>query len=100
MVVVDLVFVIDERFYEIFKWDGNDLIMMKKILLVEVLIGCSFMIIILDGRMLSISILDIIYLGYEKVLLKEGMLVVKEFGRRGNLWIKFDIEFLMRFIID
>lgn len=50
--------------------------------------------------MLNISIFDVIYLGYEKVLLKEGMLVVKELGRRGNLWIKFDIDFFMRLSVE
>lgn len=100
MLVVDLVFVIDEKFYDMFKWDGNDLIVMKKILLVEVLLGCSFMLGLLDGRFLMVSILDVIYLGYEKVLVKEGMLVVKELGRRGNLWIKFDIDFLMRLSVE
>lgn len=85
VIFVDLVFVIDEKFYDIFKCDGNDLIMIKKVLFVEVLIGCSFFIFILDGRVLNVSVFDVIYFGYEKVLLKEGMLVVKELGRKGNL---------------
>lgn len=92
----DLVFVIEDKFYMMYKCDGNDLIVLKKILLVEVLIGCSFLFLVLDGRMLSVSIFDVIILGYEKVIFKEGMLVVKELGRKGNLWIKFDVVFLIR----
>ncbi|KAG0560223.1 hypothetical protein M758_10G159000 [Ceratodon purpureus] len=96
MVAADLVFVIDERPHDTFKRDGNDLIVTKKISLVEALTGCSFSLGTLDGRSLSISIPDVIHPGYEKVLPKEGMPVAKEPGRRGSLKIKFDIDFPTR----
>jgi DnaJ family protein B protein 4 len=89
----DLVFVIDEKPHDTFKRDGNDLIMTKKVSLVEALTGCSFSISTLDGRTVNVSVSDVIHPGYEKVLSKEGMPVAKEPGRKGNLRIKFDITF-------
>lgn len=96
MLAADLVFVIDEKPHDTFKRDGNDLIVTKKISLVEALSGCSFTLGSLDGRSLTVSIPDVIHPGYEKVLAKEGMPVAKEPGRRGNLRIKFDIDFPTR----
>nr|PNR43341.1 hypothetical protein PHYPA_015721 [Physcomitrium patens] len=58
--------------------------------------GLNFTLMSLDGRTLNISIPDVIHPGYEKVLPKEGMPVAKEPGRRGNLRIKFDIDFPTR----
>uniref|UniRef100_A9SWH6 Uncharacterized protein n=1 Tax=Physcomitrium patens TaxID=3218 RepID=A9SWH6_PHYPA len=96
MLAADLVFVIDERPHDTYKRDGNDLIVTKKISLVEALTGLNFTLMSLDGRTLNISIPDVIHPGYEKVLPKEGMPVAKEPGRRGNLRIKFDIDFPTR----
>lgn len=92
----DLVFVIDEKPHETYKRDGNDLITTKKVSLVEALTGCSFSLPTLDGRTLNLNIPEVIYPGYEKVVPKEGMPVAKEPGRRGNLRIKFDINFPSR----
>lgn len=96
----DLVFVIDEKPHELFKRDGNDLIMTKKVSLVEALTGCSFSLGTLDGRTLNVNVSEVIYPGYEKVVPKEGMPVAKEPGRRGNLRIKFDINFPSRLTSD
>ena len=96
LVAADLVFVIDERPHDTYKRDGNDLIVTQKISLVEALTGCTVTLTTLDGRTINISLNDIIHPGYEKVLPKEGMPIAKEPGRRGNLRIKFDIEFPSR----
>lgn len=92
----DLVFVIEDKPHMTYKRDGNDLIVSKKISLVEALTGCSFSLLALDGRTLSVSISDVITPGYEKVIPKEGMPVAKESGRKGNLRIKFDVVFPTR----
>ncbi|KAG8046573.1 hypothetical protein GUJ93_ZPchr0008g12451 [Zizania palustris] len=47
----------------------------------------------LDGRDLGIMLTDVVTPDYELVIAKEGMPIVKENGRRGNLRIKFDIIF-------
>ncbi|CAM6059021.1 unnamed protein product [Sphagnum tenellum] len=96
LVAADLVFVIDERPSDVFKRDGNDLIVTQKIPLVEALTGTTVSLTTLDGRTLNVSIPDVISPGYERVLPKEGMPIAKEPGRRGNLRIKFDIDFPTR----
>uniref|UniRef100_A0A0D6R8S1 J domain-containing protein n=1 Tax=Araucaria cunninghamii TaxID=56994 RepID=A0A0D6R8S1_ARACU len=92
----DLVFVIDEKPHDVYKRDGNDLIVTQKISLVEALAGCAVNLVTLDCRNLSIPITDIIIPGYEKIVPKEGMPMTKDQGKRGNLRIKFDIKFPSR----
>ncbi len=62
---------IDERANDVFKRDGNDLIVVHK-LLVEALTGTTISLTTLDGRTLNISIPDMISPGYEKLSPKEG----------------------------
>ncbi|KAG0490647.1 hypothetical protein HPP92_007510 [Vanilla planifolia] len=89
----DLVFVIDEKPHEVYNRDGNDLVVHKKVSLVEALTGTSLKLNSLDGRDLTIPITDIISPGYELVIAKEGMPIAKEPGRKGNLRIKFEVKF-------
>lgn len=100
VVAADLVFVIDERPHEIFKRDGNDLIMTHKIALVDALTGCTVTVTSLDGRILNIPVTEIVYPGFEKVVQKEGMPIAKEPGKRGNLRIRFDTKFPSRLSSD
>jgi DnaJ family protein B protein 4 len=100
VVAADLVFVIDERPHDVFKRDGNDLIMTQKIPLVDALTGCVVTVNTLDGRILNIPITETVHPGYEKVVPKEGMPIAKEPGKRGNLRIKFDIKFPSRLSSD
>ncbi|XP_068647800.1 uncharacterized protein [Aristolochia californica] len=92
----DLVFVIDERPHEIFKRDGNDLIMNHRITLGEALGGTTVNLSTIDGRNLSIPLNDVVSPGFEYVIAKEGMPVVNEPGKRGNLRVKFDVKFPSR----
>ncbi|CAM6127984.1 unnamed protein product [Calypogeia fissa] len=96
VVAADLVFVIDERPHEVFKRDGNDLIMTHKLPLVDALTGCTVTVNTLDGRVLNIPITEIVSPGFEKVVAKEGMPIAKEPGKRGNLRIRFEIKFPSR----
>jgi DnaJ family protein B protein 4 len=95
-VAADLVFVIDEKPHPVFKRDGNDLIFTKKIPLTEALTGTTVSINTLDGRTLSVNIPEVITPGYEKTVPREGMPIAKEPGKKGNLRIKFDIDFPTR----
>ncbi|KAF9593896.1 hypothetical protein IFM89_025932 [Coptis chinensis] len=92
----DLVFIIDEKPHGIFKRDGNDLIVMQKISLVEALTGYTAQLTTLDGRSLTITVNSIINPSYEEIVRGEGMPIPKEPSKRGNLRIKFNIKFPSR----
>eukprot|EP00249_Psilotum_nudum_P015977 c25605_g1_i2 orf=468-1424(-) len=96
VVPADLVFIIDQKPHDVFKRDGNDLIVTQKVPLVEALTGCTVSLTTLDGRLLTIPCSEVITPGYEKVVHKEGMPIAKETGKKGNLRIKFDIIFPSR----
>lgn len=92
----DLVFVIDEKPHDVFKRDGNDITMNHRVTLAEALGGTTINITTLDGRNLSIPVIDIVSPGYELVIAREGMPIVREPGNRGDLKIKFDVKFPTR----
>ncbi|KAH9311706.1 hypothetical protein KI387_026741 [Taxus chinensis] len=100
VVPADLIFVVDEKPHDVYKRDGNDLVVTQKISLSEALTGCTVNLTTLDSRHLSIPITDIIRPGYEKVVTNEGMPVTKEPGKKGNLRIKFDIKFPTRLTVE
>jgi DnaJ family protein B protein 4 len=85
------VFVIDEKPHPVYKRDGNDLVVTKKIPLTDALTGTTFSPTALDGRTLSFNLPEVIAPAFEKIVAREGMPIAKEPGKRGNLRIKFDI---------
>ncbi|KAK2446096.1 dnaJ protein subfamily B member [Trifolium repens] len=89
----DLVFVIDEKPHELFKRDGNDLIVNQKITLAEAIGGTSVNLRTLDKRSLSVPVKNIVSPGYEHVVSNEGMPITKEPGHRGDLRIIFEVKF-------
>ncbi|KAL1807193.1 hypothetical protein ACET3Z_030261 [Daucus carota] len=96
----DLIFIVDEKPHAVFKRDGNDLIMHKRISLLDALTGKTIKLTTLDGRDLRIPIKDIVKPGHEEVIPDEGMPISKEPGKRGSLKIKFDIKFPSRLSSD
>lgn len=92
----DLIFVVDEKPHAIFKRDGNDLVLNKKISLLEALTGKTLKLIALDGRDITIPVTDIVNPGHEVVIPNEGMPISKEPGKKGDLRIKFDVKFPSR----
>ncbi|KAI3439978.1 J domain-containing protein [Psidium guajava] len=96
MLPADLVFVIDEKPHSTFTRDGNDLVATQKISLAEALTGYTVHLTTLDGRNLTIPINNVIHPSYEEVVPREGMPILKEPSRRGNLRIKFNIKFPTR----
>ncbi|CAL9238196.1 unnamed protein product [Arabidopsis halleri] len=92
----DLIFVIDEKPHSLYKRDGNDLIVDKKVSLLEALTGITLSLTTLDGRNLTIPVLDIVKPGQEIVIPNEGMPVSKEVSKRGDLRINFEICFPSR----
>lgn len=90
----DIVFLIDEKKHPLFRRDGNDLEICVEIPLVDALTGCSIPIPLLGGENMTLSLENtVIYPGYEKVVRGQGMPNPKNKGKRGDLHVKFLIEF-------
>ncbi|XP_021292919.1 dnaJ homolog subfamily B member 1-like [Herrania umbratica] len=96
VIPADIVFVIAEKPHSVFIRDGNDLIVTQRISLAEALTGYTVHLTTLDGRNLTIPINDVIHLNHEEVVPGEGMPLSKDPTKRGNLRIKFNIEFPTR----
>uniref|UniRef100_A0A0A9CQW0 Pco112909a n=1 Tax=Arundo donax TaxID=35708 RepID=A0A0A9CQW0_ARUDO len=96
IIPADIVFVIDEKPHDLFTRDGNDLVMTQKISLVEALTECTVHVTTLDGRNLTIPINNVISPGYEEVVPRQGMPILKDPSKKGNLRIKFSIRFPSR----
>ncbi|KFK43323.1 hypothetical protein AALP_AA1G109800 [Arabis alpina] len=91
----DLIFVVDEKPHSVFKRDGNDLIVEKKVSLIDALTGVTISLTTLDGRNLTIPVLDIVRPGQEIVIPNEGM-PTKDPLKRGELRVNFEILFPSR----
>lgn len=91
----DLIFKIIERQHPEFERKGNDLIYTAKISLIQALCPESIKIVTLDGRTLMVSLDEIVHPKSLKKIAGEGMPIYDEgnSGKKGNLLIKFDIEF-------
>lgn len=91
----DVILVLQQKEHPIFKREGDDLVIEKKIHLVEALCGFQFTVTQLDGRILAIKSREkeIIRPGDIKCVDAEGMPQYKNPLTKGNLLIKFDIEF-------
>jgi DnaJ family protein A protein 2 len=91
----DIIFVIAEKKHDLFKRSGNDLIIDYKIPLIEALAGFSFTVKHLDDRELLIKSEkgDVINPDDVRVIENEGMPTHKKPFEKGNLFIKFTVEF-------
>ncbi|PIK38174.1 putative dnaJ-like subfamily B member 13-like [Apostichopus japonicus] len=89
----DIVFVVRDKPHPRFARESNNLVFVAKVLLGKALTGCSVDLPTLDGRLLTIPINDIISPGYEKIVPGEGMPISQNPNVRGDLIIRFDIEF-------
>ncbi|XP_010548385.1 PREDICTED: dnaJ homolog subfamily B member 1 [Tarenaya hassleriana] len=92
----DLIFVIDEKPHSVYKRDGNDLIVERNVTLLEALTGFTLTLTTLDGRNLTIPVLDIVKPGREIVIPNEGMPISKDPSKKGDLKINFEIVFPSR----
>jgi len=91
----DVILVLQQKEHPVFKREGHDLIIEKKITLLEALTGFKFTVTHLDARVLLIKSKDkeIIRPGDIKSVESEGMPHHKNPLNKGNLLIKFEIEF-------
>ncbi|XP_037087399.1 dnaJ homolog subfamily B member 13-like [Pollicipes pollicipes] len=106
----DLVFVLEDAAHAQFERDGHDLVYLMRVPLVHALTGCSVDVETLDGRLLHVSVHDVVFPGFKKVVRGEGMPVPgppplptggrpPPPGRRhphGDLIIKFEVDFPRR----
>ncbi|KAL5993164.1 hypothetical protein ACLOJK_014086 [Asimina triloba] len=89
----DIIFTISEKHHYLFKRHGNDLTLVVEIPLVKALTGCKISIPLLGGSRMRCLIDEIIYPGYEMFIEGQGMPILEEDGKRGNLQIKFYLIF-------
>lgn len=91
----DTILVITEKKHPIFKRQGCDLVMTKKINLFEALSGTSFNIVALDGRMLTVKTQpgQCLQPGSTMQIKDEGMPVYRQPFTKGCIFVKFEVEF-------
>ncbi|KAK3041395.1 hypothetical protein RJ639_001593 [Escallonia herrerae] len=89
----DITFVVAEKRHPLFRREGEDLELAIEIPLLKALTGCTLSIPLVGGEQMSLTLDDIIYPGCEKIIAGQGMPMPKEQGKRGNLIVKFLVEF-------
>ncbi|XP_073138594.1 uncharacterized protein [Henckelia pumila] len=93
MYPADVIFVVAEKQHPTFHREGDDLQLEVEIPLVEALTGCTLAVPLLEGRVMSMDIDDIIYPGHKKIIEGQGMPRQNDPKTRGNLIITFSVEF-------
>ncbi|MCO5609831.1 hypothetical protein L7F22_064063 [Adiantum nelumboides] len=118
MLPSDVAFVIEEKPHKTYERQGNDLIMVARVALVDALTGYTAHVDTLDGRVLMVPCVDVLHPGSEVIVKNEGMpiicfnedkvtsslseirtcsqkpvLVADKKERKGNLLLHFDIVF-------
>ncbi|XP_043720802.1 dnaJ homolog subfamily B member 5-like [Telopea speciosissima] len=89
----DIIFLIAEKRHPIFKREDNDLVLSIELPLVKALTGCTLSIPLLGGEKMGLSLDEIVHPGYIKIIPGKGMPDPKENGKRGDLRLKFRINF-------
>lgn len=93
IIPADVIFIVKSLEHPIFMRKGKDIEFTATVPLVRALVGCSIEVPTLDNREISIPINSIIHPKYEKIVQNEGMPLYEDPCRRGNLIIKFELEF-------
>jgi DnaJ family protein A protein 2 len=91
----DVVVVLQQQEHDVFKREGPNLFMTKKISLADALCGTHFAVRHLDGRVLSVKTEPGVVLKQDEVkaVKGEGMPSERSQFERGNLFIRFEVEF-------
>ncbi|MEQ2179823.1 DnaJ subfamily A member 2 [Goodea atripinnis] len=89
----DIVLVLQEKEHETFRREGNDLFMTHKIGLVEALCGFQFMLKHLDGRQIVVKYPAGKVIEPVRVVRGEGMPQYRNPFEKGDLFVKFDVQF-------
>ncbi|XP_018577837.1 dnaJ homolog subfamily B member 13-like [Anoplophora glabripennis] len=89
----DIIFITEDRPHEIFTREGDDLIMVANISLEEALLGTMVTVVTIDHRTVRVPITDVVFPGFEKIVENEGMPILEKYPEKGNLIIRFNIDF-------
>ncbi|XP_030476841.2 uncharacterized protein LOC115693915 [Syzygium oleosum] len=89
----DIIFSIEEKRHPLFKRRGDDLEIAVEIPLVQALTGCTLSVPLLGGEEMRVPFDEIIFPGYEKAIPGQGMPNPKVNSKRGDLRLKFFVEF-------
>ena len=89
----DVVLKLREKPHPFFKRNGNDLEHTATISLSQALIGCTVPIRTLDGRVIPISVSDIVKPDSTTRVKGEGMPKARTPSERGDLVLRFDVQF-------
>ncbi|KAL1508992.1 hypothetical protein ABEB36_003801 [Hypothenemus hampei] len=89
----DVIFTIEDRPHEIFLRQEDDLILTTRLTLEEALMGTVITVHTIDHRIIRIPITDVVNPAYEKIVENEGLPILDRYPARGNLILRFEIEF-------
>ncbi|KAL4648729.1 hypothetical protein GN956_G6842 [Arapaima gigas] len=89
----DIVFVVKDKPHKLFRRDGSDVIYLAKISLREALCGCRVEAPTVDGRVLTVSMQDIVRPGMKRRIMGEGLPLPKCPEKRGDLVVEFEVKF-------
>ncbi|XP_027358418.1 dnaJ homolog subfamily B member 13-like [Abrus precatorius] len=89
----DIIFFISEKRHRLFRREGDDLQLSLEIPLLKALTGCTILVPLLCEEQMNLTLENIIYPGFEKIIPGQGMPISREPGKRGNLRIQFLVEF-------
>ncbi|KMT19692.1 hypothetical protein BVRB_1g007490 [Beta vulgaris subsp. vulgaris] len=89
----DVIFIITEKHHPLFQRIDDDLELEIEIPLVDALTGCNLTIPLLGKDKMSMTIHDIVYPGFEKIIVGQGMPNQKNPNHKGDLKVKFLINY-------
>lgn len=98
----DVIIVLQTKPHEVFQREGNDLFMTHRVNLTEALCGFNIVIQHLDGRDLVMKNPpgEVIEPGTVKGIVGEGMPIYRNPFEKGNLYVKFDVQFPENYFIN
>jgi len=89
----DVCFVAEIQPHPDFEREGDNLVMTAKLTLGESLCGSKIPVKTLDGRFFTVMSVHMIYPGSEKVIAGEGLPLLGEPERKGDLLIRFNVKY-------
>ena len=92
-VAADVVFIVKEKPHERFLRAGNDLVHRVRLPLAKALVGTTVSVETLDGRRLNIPVSEIVDSNSEKRIKGEGMPWSKDPSKKGDLVLRFQVDF-------
>ncbi|XP_051132479.1 protein psi1-like [Andrographis paniculata] len=97
----DVVFEVQERPHPLYKRRGDDLELGVEVPLLDALLGCAMSVPLLGGGHTDLTLDDVIICpGYETSIAGQGMPVANQKKKRGDLRLKFDVEFPAHLTLD